>query len=239
VHSDGNLARRFLASWRDLGPLRPIAVASAVLPTVGALVLLANLDGVTAALPGGLSGALAVTAAIAVAVAVLLLPPSFAAFAVGYGFGPWQAVPVVVVATASAAWLGRCCVWPLVAAPLFAFMQARPRVLEVQRCCGSNGLGGALQVALLRGSARVPFAVVTLLLTAARTSTGRVVAGSAIAAVPLALLAGTIGGALRVHRASGTWPEPGAWLHLSVAVALALVWVVAARRWRARQVLTD
>ncbi|MBL8756039.1 MAG: hypothetical protein JNK15_22280 [Planctomycetes bacterium] len=227
--------RRLAAAWRDLGPLRPIALASAVLPTVGALLLLARLDLVADAFAGLGPGLATVvcTGAIAVAVALLLLPPSFAAVATGFGLGASAAVPVAVVGLAGAAWLGRKWVWPQLAAPWFAFMAPRPRVVEVRRLCPGTGHAGAIQVAMVRGGARVPFAVGTLLFTAAGTPVGCVVAGSALAALPLATFAAAVGALWRSWRA-GADPGAGPWLQLAAGAAAVTGFAVAARRRCAR-----
>lgn len=196
MHARPRDPRRHLAAFADLGPLRPVAVATAVLPTAGLLLALATLPALAAAWPAGVPGALLATAAIAAAVAAVLLPPSFAAFAAGYVLGP-AGIGATAAGTAAAAVLGQRLVWPLLGARLYAFMRGRPRAIAAQRFCQGDLAACSLRVAAFRLAVRLPFAVQTLLLSAAATPTAAVAAGSLLAAIPVAALAGGLGIAAR------------------------------------------
>lgn len=188
--------RGVLAAFADLGPLRPVAVTTAVLPTAGLLLTLAALPALAAAWPAGVPGALLASAAIGAAVAAVLLPPSFAAFAAGYVLGP-AGIPAAAAGVALAAVLGQRLLWPLLGERLYAFMRARPRAIAAQRFCQGGLAVCSARVAAFRLAVRLPFAVQTLLLSAAATPTAAVAAGSLLAAIPVAALAGGLGSAAR------------------------------------------
>jgi hypothetical protein len=224
--------RRHLAAFADLGPLRPVAVATAVLPTAGLLLTLAALPSLAVAWPAGASGALLATAAIAAAVAAVLLPPSFAAFAAGYVLGP-AGIGAAAVGSALAAVLGQRLVWPLLGERLYAFMRGRPRAIAAQRFCQGGLAACSVRVAAFRLAVRLPFAVQSLLLSVANTAVAPVALGSLLAALPVAALAGGLGAAARRWSEVGALPTPtGAGL-LGTAMLLVGALAVAARTtWR-------
>jgi len=229
VHSTGGERPRLAERWRDLGPLRAIAVASAVLPTIGALVGLAHLGDLAARWPSGGLGMVAAAGAIAAAVALLLLPPTFAAFAAGFVLGPLGVV-LAVVGTGGGALLGLCCIWPLLGERLYAFMRPRPRVVAVQRFCTGPLWPCSARVAALRLAVRLPFAVQTLLLSAASTRTAAVAIGSLGAALPVAAVAGGLGACVRRWRDDGSWPTIAGGVLLGGAIVTTAVATIASRR---------
>ena len=208
----------------------PVALATAVLPTVGTVALLSMLPQVAALWPTGLSGAALAGLAIVGAVALVLLPPSVGAFAAGYVLGAGVALPVVVLAVGLAAVLGQRVVWPLLVARLYAFMRTRPRVHAVQRYCSGDWRTSTGRVAMLRWAGRFPFAVTSLLLSAAGTGALPVAVGSTLATVPLALVAGQAGSAWRSFREQGLAPTLGTSLLWLVGAATAAIVVTRARR---------
>jgi len=226
-------ARAPRESFADLGPLRPIAVATAVLPTVGTIVVLTNLPALATALPAGPAGLGGLTLAIAVVVAAVLLPPSFAAFAAGYlASGPGMVGALLGIAAAAV--LGQRGTWPLLGERIYAFMRPRPRVLGVQHFCRGPFGRCAWRVAALRLAVRLPFAVQSLLLSAARTPSAAVAAGSLLAALPMVLLAGGAGMTWQRYHTLRELPTPTGWCLLGAATAAMVLAAAQSRRaWAA------
>ncbi len=230
MHPTGGAEPQRTEGWRDLGPLRPIAVASAVFPTTGALVGLAHLGDLAAHWPGDALGLVAAAGVIAAAVALLLLPPTFAAFAAGFVLGPLGVVPAVL-GIGGGALLGLC-IWPLLGERLYAFMRNRPRVVAVRQFCTGSLWRCSARVAALRLAVRLPFCVQTLLLSAASTRSAAVAIGSIGAASPVAALAGGLGACVRRWRDDGSWPTfAGGCLVGAAAVATVVATVRARRAW--------
>jgi uncharacterized membrane protein YdjX (TVP38/TMEM64 family) len=220
-------ARAFVA---DLGPLRWVVLASAVLPTSGLIVVLANVAAIAHHWPEGSPGAALAIGAIAVALAALLLPPSIAAFAAGYVFGPARGALLAAPAIATGALLGVRFVWPLLGARLFPFMQGREKLETARAFCAARPWA---RVALLRLAATVPFSVVNLLLAAARVPSAAVLGGSLLAALPVAWLAAGAGAAYRHWHDRFAFPADLLLANLIAAGIAALTAVVLARRrWR-------
>jgi uncharacterized membrane protein YdjX (TVP38/TMEM64 family) len=220
-------ARAFVA---DLGPLRWVVLASAVLPTSGLIVVLANVAAIAHHWPAGVPGGVLAAAAIAVALGALLLPPSVAAFAAGYVFGPARGAALAAAAIAMGAVLGVRVVWPLFGGRLFAFMQGRQKLETARAFCAASPWS---RVAVLRLAATVPFSVVNLLLAAARVPLGAVFAGSLLAALPVAWLAAGFGAAYRHWHDQFAFPDGALLANLVVAGIAALTAAVLARRtWR-------
>lgn len=214
----------------ELGPLRWIALTTAVLPTVGLLVLFAHLAEVTAGWPGGAGGALLAVVAIAGATSLVLLPPSFAAFVAGYLFGWWPGSVIAAFGIAAAGWFGQRVVWPSFARGLYPFMRARPRVHAVQAFVTGPSARQVLRVAQLRCAVKFPFAVISLLLSAAAVPGRAVLAGSWLGALPLVALLSGAGATWRrwVEQAvAPSWPELAG---LGLAAAAGLATTVVARR---------
>jgi uncharacterized membrane protein YdjX (TVP38/TMEM64 family) len=221
------------AACRDLGPLRPIAVHVAVVPTVGAVVALAAVSRWWSA-PWQPTPAVvaAFAAAAAVATALVLLPPGACGFVAGYALGLAPGVGAGLVGVAGGAVLARVLVWPRLRPELFAFMRARPRVAAVRRLCG--GRWPAWGVARLRLGAALPFAVQNLLCTAAAVPVHSVLLGTLLGGLPSLLLAAGIGAMWRRCRVDGELPPAAAWAWSTAALGLVLVGAAVGRRaWRA------
>lgn len=217
-------------SVADLGPLRWVVAASAVVPTTGLMILLANLPALAARWPVDAGGAALAITALAVATGALLLPPSISALAAGYVFGPLVGAAIAIAAAAVGAVFGQRVVWPLVGASLIAFMQGRPRLEAVRTACARPMPAQVLRVAVVRGAARVPFSVVNLLLCAASVGTGAVFAGTLLWATPLAWLLSGLGAAWRAWREHEVTPSPIAFASLLLAASAAASFAIAARR---------
>lgn len=218
------------AEFADLGPLRVVAVATAVVPTAGLMAVLARLPELAAAWPGGMAGWGASVGACGLAVGGVLLPAAFAAFAAGAVLGPVGGATAGVVGLALAAWLGQFVVWPVAVARLYPFMAGRPRVAAVQaRCAG--GAAVAVRGALtLRLGCAVPFQVVSLYLSAARIPARVTLPAAALAAAVVAPPAACAGALWRAWSAAGAWPSAPQAATVAALVALALGARLCARR---------
>jgi uncharacterized membrane protein YdjX (TVP38/TMEM64 family) len=213
----------------ELGPLRWVVLASALLPTAGLIVLLANLPQLAATWPHGALGAAAAVLGIAALTGAMLLPPSVAALAAGYVFGTAPGAAIACVAIGAGGTLGLA-LWPLAGSGLYAFMRDRPRALAVQQFCAGGALRGVAGVLLLRGAAKVPFAVITLLLSVVRVPPARVWLGSTLGALPLAWVAGGLGSAWRAWREHGASPSALELASLALGAAFAALTAIVARR---------
>jgi uncharacterized membrane protein YdjX (TVP38/TMEM64 family) len=194
---------RIRAEIVDLGPLRWVALASAVLPTAGLFALWLQLPRVAAVWPAGSIGIVAAVGALGAAVALLLLPAAFSAFAAGYCLGPVAGALAIWCALPLAGWLGQHLVWPIVAAPLYPFLRQRPRIAIVSLLAQQNGWRG---IAAARAAATFPFQVVTLMMSGARVRAGTAWLGTTMAAVPVGILGSIVGDAVRGYCERAEWP---------------------------------
>jgi hypothetical protein len=218
------------AEFADLGPLRPVAVATAVLPTVGLMLVLGNLRELAAAWPVAPLGHAAAAAAVGALVGAVLLPAAFAAFAAGACLGVSGGAVAAIAGLALAAALGQFVVWPFAVARLYPFMAGRPRVAAVQALC-AGGPAAAVRGALaLRLGCAVPFQVVSLYLSAARIPARVGVPGAVLAAAVVAPAAACAGALWRVWATDGVWPSAPQWAALAALAALALGARLCARR---------
>lgn len=213
---------RLRAEFADLGPLRPVAVATAVLPTAGTMAALARLGAIADGWPSGIAGVACAIGAIGALVACVLLPAAFAAFVAGACLGARDGALAASLGLPLAAWLGQVVVWPVVVARLYPFMRARPRVAAVQALCRLGAVRGVLD---LRLGCTVPFQVVSLYLSAAAIPARATAIGSAFAAALTATPAACLGAMWREWHVRGQAPG----LVAIVVVAVAGVVAIAAR----------
>ncbi len=218
------------AFLRELGPLRWIALFTAVVPTVLLMVLLSHVAMVAVAWPVGWLGAGLAVVAIAVTTGAVLLPASIVGLTAGYVFGAALGGSLAAVGIACGGVFGQRCVWPLLGRGLYAFMRARPRVHGVQRVCAGGFGQQVVGVLLLRSAGKFPFAVISLLLSAASVPTRSVLVGSLVAALPMVWLTSGIGAAWRVWREQHLWPSGLAIANLALAFAAAATALLLARR---------
>jgi hypothetical protein len=223
------------AAFRELGPLRPVAVYVAIVPTVGTLTLLGGLAAIAARGPDATWAAAAVLAAIgSVAIAGALLWPSALGFAAGYLVGVERGSLAAVLGIAFGSVVAQRLLAPRLGAARFAFMQGRPRALAVRRFCAGRTDAAALGVARLRWAGAFPLPVTNLLFAVAVVPLRAVWLGSLIGAAPLCLLAALAGAGWRRWHDLGALPEPRAWIVAGAALLGAACLRRAARRaWRA------
>jgi hypothetical protein len=226
VATRSNPWQRMRDEFVDLGPLRAVAVATAVLPTAGTITLLARLPALASEWPAGLTGVAWAAAAIGAFVACVALPGAFAAFAAGACLGAPAGAVAAFVGLPLASWLGQRVVWPVVVAPLYPFMRARPRVAAVRALCAPGAVRGALA---LRLGCSVPFQVVSLYLSAAAIPARATVVATALAAALAATPAACLGAAWRRWQERGVMPSGADALVVALAAAVAI-----AARLRAR-----
>ena len=214
----------------ELGPLRWIALASAIVPTVGLFVVLAWLPWLADSCRPDWSGFGWVVLAITAAVAPMLLPAGMAAFAAGYCLGPWLGAGAALLGLPLAGLVGQRLLWPLLGERLYTFMRSRPRIAAVRALCASSAWRGVL---LLRGACLFPFQVISLQLSAAAIGAGAVLLGGALAAVPLTMVAAGLGASLRRWRDLDAGPEPLVGIAVLVGAGFAAALCSAGRRaWR-------
>lgn len=221
-----NRWQRMRAEFADLGPLRAVAIATAVLPTAGAIALLARLPVIGDAWPLGVAGVAAAAASIGLLVGGVALPAAFAAFAAGACLGAAAGTLAAVAGLALAAGCGQTVVWPIAVARLYPFMRGRPRVAAVQALCAPGAVRGALA---LRLGCSVPFQVVTLYLSAAAIPPRATVAATALAAALTATPMACLGAMWRGWQARGQEPALADLIVAALAGAAAI-----AARLRAR-----
>lgn len=224
--------QRLRAEFADLGPLRAVAIATAVLPTAGLLAVLARLPALAPSWPAGLFGAGAAAIAVGGGVGLVLLPAAFAAFAAGALLGPVPGAAAALAGLVLAAWLGQFVVWPVAVARLYPFMAGRPRVAAVQARCGGGAAAAVRGALILRLGCAVPFQVVSLYLSAARIPARVTLPAAALAAAVVAPPASCVGALWRAWAADGARPSG-----LQAALAAALVALALAARWCARRAL--
>ncbi|MEO6596987.1 MAG: hypothetical protein ABIP94_19750 [Planctomycetota bacterium] len=226
------------ASFRDLGPLRPIAIWVAVAPALGTLLLLSKLP-IVVVLVGPASADpriafAASTLGLGLAIGTALLLPSAAAFAAGYCLGAETGAWAAVLGVALGSVAAQQVVAPRLPAGLFPFMRDRPRAAAVQSLCRGGVIAAALGVARVRWAARMPLAVTNLLFAVVAVPKRSVLLGSMFGALPSALLAAVAGDAFRTWRERGQLPGSRS---LVVAVAALLgalcLWHASRRAWRA------
>ncbi len=221
------------ASFRELGPLRSIAVFVTVVPTLGAVLLLANLPALAAALPSGPGAAFAVVSlCLGIATGAALVLPSAAAFGAGYCIGAepgtWAALSGISLGSLLARFL-----LPRLGDSWFAFLRGRPRATAVRRFCSGGALSATLGVARLRWAALLPLFVTNLLFAVAAVPVRSVLSGSLLGALPGALLAAVVGDSVRTWRASGELPGPRTLAVAAAALVGAACLLRASRRaWR-------
>lgn len=231
---------RSRVAWREFGPLRPVAVVVAVVPTVGLWVALFARDALRVEMAGGGAGAFALTALVtAFATGCVLLPPSVAALVLGYALGPAAGAGSAVLGVALGGVLAQRLVWPPFGRWLFPFIRRRPRFAAAQRLTGPGWSRATRGTAALRASGTFPFAVSNLLLAAVGPPASAVLVGGALAAAPLALVAAQLGDAWRVYRDTRALPEAPGIAALAASVAL-FAWATrrARQAWRACQAAT-
>jgi uncharacterized membrane protein YdjX (TVP38/TMEM64 family) len=232
---------RLGAFLRRLGQLGPLALAAAILPPLGTLLLIATLEPVGAWLRahGGL-GVLVFVVAFAVCGGFALLPTYTPSLVGGWAFGLASGLAATLAGFALAATIGFALSRRLSGERLMDVLRDHPRGLAVHDAFVRSGAWKALVVvALLRLPPNSPFAVTNLLLAASRVRYVPFLAGTIAGLAPRAAAAVAVGAGLaRVDLDRPT--QAGAvfgGIAVTIGVAVALGWM--ANRALARVVPTS
>lgn len=227
-----------LATLRRLVPFGLLLVASAALPLVGSVLLLAFTPAIE---PHLRDAGFAVLAVFALATAVLcglaLMNTQVLALFAGYALGLWTGLATVYVGIVGAAVLSFAIARRISGPAFLAVIEASPRAAAVHAALVCDPRGALTTTALLRLSPVVPFALIGVVLAAARVRTSAFLVGTALGVVPRTALVAFAGSELAAFD-----PEagPAGAVKLGLAVAATVVlflWIgFAARRALRRRV---
>lgn len=221
-----------LATLRRLGPFGILLLASAALPLVGSAFLLAYTPRVE---PHVRDADLAGLATFALATALLcglaLMNTQVLALFAGYALGLWTGLATVYVGIVGAAILSFAIARRITGPAFLAAVDASPRAATIHAALVREPRAALTTTALLRLSPVVPFALVGVVLAAARVRAGAFFVGTALGVVPRTALVAYAGSELAAFD-----PEagPAGAVKLALAVAATVVlflWIgFAARR---------
>lgn len=221
-----------LASLRRLGPFGLLLLASAALPLAGSAVLLAYTPEVEPHLrAAGLAGLVVFALATAVLCGLALMNTQVLALFAGYVLGLGTGLGVVYVGIVGAAVLSFAIARRISGPAFLAAIEASPRAAAIHAALVRDPRGALTTTALLRLSPIVPFALVGVVLAAARVRTSAFLAGSTLGVVPRTALVAYAGSELAAFDPEAG-PAGAVKLGLAVATTVALfLWIgFAARR---------
>lgn len=221
-----------VASLRRLGPFGLLLLASAVLPLVGSALLLAYTPEVEHHMRDvSFADLIAFALATAVLCGLALMNTQVVALFAGYALGLWTGFGVVYVGIVGAAVLSFVIARRISGPAFLAAIEASPRASTVHAALVRDPRGALTTTALLRLSPVVPFALVGVVLAAARVRTNAFLVGTSLGVIPRTALVAYAGSELAAFD-----PEagPASAVKIGLAVAATLVlflWIgFAARR---------
>lgn len=226
---------------RRLGPFGLLLLAATALPLAGSAVLLAYAPTAEAGLRGAGLGGLAVFAlATAVLGGLALMNTQVIALFAGYALGLWAGLGAVYVGILGAAVLSFFLARRIAGPAFLASVESSPRAAAIHAALVRDPRGALTTTTLLRLSPIVPFAVVGLVLAAARVRTSAYLIGSALGAGPRTALVAYAGSELAAFDPEAG-PEGATKLALAVGATLALfLWIgFAAKRALRRRVAAE
>lgn len=225
---------RLGGSIRDLGRLGPLALAAAVLPPLGSLLLIGTLGPTSAWLRSqGALGVAVFVAAFALCGGFALLPTYTPSLLGGWAFGLTFGLAATLAGFTLAAAIGFGLARRLSGERLMDVLREHPRGLAVHDAFVRSGFWKALLVvALLRLPPNAPFAMGNLLLAASRVAFPPFLAGTVVGIAPRAGAAVAVGAGLA--RIDLDRPTETAAVLIGIGVTLA---VVAALGWMANRAL--
>jgi len=229
-----------LAKLRGLGPFGLLLVAAAGLPLVGSAVLLAFTPEVEPRLrAAGFAGVVMFTLATALLSGLALMNTQVLALFAGYVFGFWTGLAAVYVGIVGAAILGFALASRITGPAFLASIEASPRASAIHSALVRDRRGAFTTTALVRLSPIVPFALLSVVLAAARVRFGVFFAGTVLGVVPRTALVAYAGSELAAFDPSAG-PEGAVKLALAVGATVVLfVWIgFAARRAVRRRIGT-
>ena len=214
---------RLREGFRRLGQLGPLALASALLPPIGSLVLLGTVEQSAGWLRGhGALGLLAFVAGFAVCGGLALLPTYTPALIGGWAFGLALGLPATLLGFAAAATIGFVLSRRLSGDRLLAVLRDHPRGLVIHDAFVRSGFWRALLVAaLIRLPPNAPFAMGNLLMAASRVAYGPYRVGTVVGLVPRATAAVVVGAGLA--RVDFSRPEQSGAVFAGIAVTIGVV----------------
>lgn len=220
------------ARLRGLGPFGLLLLAAALLPLVGSAVLLAYTPEVEPHLRAAGVVELAVFAlATAALCGLALMNTQVLALFAGYALGLWTGLATVYVGILGAAVLSFVVARRISGATFLASVEASPRAAAIHAALVRDPRGAVTTTALLRLSPVVPFALIGVVLAAARVRASAYFAGTALGVVPRTALVAYAGSELAAFDPDA---GPAGAVKLGVAVVATLVlflWIgFAARR---------
>lgn len=221
-----------LAKLRRLGPFGLLLLAAALLPLVGSGVLLAYTSEVEHHLrAGGVAELVVFALATAVLCGLALMNTQVLALFAGYALGLWTGLGAVYVGILGAAILSFLIARRISGPTFLASVEASPRAAAIHAALVRDPRGAITTTALLRLSPVVPFALIGVVLAAARVRASAYFAGTALGVVPRTALVAYAGSELAAFDPDA---GPAGAVKLGVAVVATLVlflWIgFAARR---------
>lgn len=218
--------RALVCGARDGGPLAPVALATVVLPALGAAVLAATAATWWPRLTAAQPSVLAWYCGAAIVLCALSLVPTHAASLVGgMLFGAAGGSGAAILSVVGAAWLGFVLMRRWASRAFERFLRSRPRARAVHAALVERpGWQAVGLVALVRLSPVMPFAGTNLLFASAAVGTPAFVCGSALGLTPRVVAVAVLGAGLESFDASR---GPG-WVFLvgGIAATLALLWIL-------------
>ena len=230
-----------LARLRRLGPFGLLLLAATTLPLAGSALLLAYTPTNDAGVFGaGFRGLVVFALTTAVLGGLALMNTQVIALYAGYSLGLWAGLGAAYVGILGAAVLSFVLARRLAGPAFLASVEASPRAAAIHAALVSDPRGALTTTTLLRLSPVVPFAVVGLVLAAARVRTSAYLIGSALGAGPRTALVAYAGSELATFDPEAG-PEGTMKLALAVGATLALfLWIgVAAKRALRRRIASE
>jgi len=211
--------------WRQLGPLGLVLAAAAVLPLVGSALAAAMVPSWSTWLrEGGWPALVAFTGIVGLAAAAACINTQIAALLAGWLWGFSTGLGASLVAIWCAAVLGWLLAQLVAGSTLSRLVDASPKAKAVHAALVGRPREAMTTTLLLRLSPVVPFAMVNVLLAAARVRVGAFLVGTTLGVVPRTALVVWAGSELAVF-------DPKAGPDQYQRLALALVATVALALW--------
>jgi uncharacterized membrane protein YdjX (TVP38/TMEM64 family) len=220
---------RLGAAVRRLGQLGPLALAAAILPPLGSLLLILTLEPLSAWLRAqGAIGLVVFVVAFALCGGFALLPTYTPSVVGGWAFGLAAGLAATLAGFTLAATVGFALARRLSGERLMDVLSDHPRGLAVHDAFVRSGYWKAvLVVTLLRLPPNSPFAITNLLLAASRVGYGPFLVGTLAGLTPRAGAAVAVGAGLArldLDRPTETMAVLGG-LGVTIGVVVALGWM--------------
>ncbi len=200
---DGSAKPSAASIWRTLGPAGPLAVAAAVLPAVGGLLLIGYMKTAADFLRTHGGAGVAVYVAGFAALSGMALLPTYAQSALGgFAFGMMIGAPAALAGFAGGAVIGYEIARRASGDRVVKAIEGKPQWKAVREAFISGRAGGGFfktlgTVALLRLPPNSPFALTNLVMASVRVPRGPYVLGTLIGMAPRTVAAVWVG--TRVH----------------------------------------